>query len=848
VLVKGSSWEGRGVKAASLKGAVLTAALVSLFSAGLVHADEPAQIELPAVTIIGTTPLPGIGLSKNQIPASVQTATDADIDRSMALDLSAFMNRNLGSVNINETQGNPFQPDVNYRGYTASPLLGTPQGLSVYMDGVRLNQPFGDVVSWDLIPRAAISSVTLMSGSNPLFGLNTLGGALSLKTKDGLSNPGSSIQAIAGSNGRYSTEFEHGGHNDKGLNWYMTGNVFREDGWRESSPSRVNQLFGKLGWSDQRTELALTASYAGNKLTGNGLQEQRLLGQSYNSVYTKPDETKNDALFLNLTGKYDLDDNTLLSGNVYFRKIRTSTYNGDLNDDSLDQSVYQPSAAERAALTAAGYTGFPAAGANASNTPFPFWRCIANVLLNDEPAEKCNGLINRTKTEQENYGFTGQFTKLGTLAGYPNQFTGGAGFDASKADFKQTSQFGYINPDRSITPVNFFADGTELDDNGNPIDSRVDLTGRTRTWSVYATDTVTLNDYWNLTASGRYNRTSVKNTDHIKPGGGTGSLDGDYVYSRFNPAIGVAFAPTQTFSTYVGYNEGSRTPSAIELGCADPANPCKLPNAMAGDPPLKQVVTKTWEAGLRGALSANTSWNASLFRSENFDDILFVASSQSGSGYFKNFGKTRRQGLELGLDSRIGKLDIGANYTYLDATYQSRETVGAAGNSSSDASSPGLDGNIVINPGNKIPLIPQHTLKLRADYQVNRAWSLGLGMTAVSSAYARGNENNQHQPDGTYYLGSGKSAGYAVFDLSSRYRASSQLSFFGMVNNLFDRKYATAAQLGTTGFGANGGFVARPFAAVGGQYPLVHATFFAPGASRTIWIGMRYEFDKPAVN
>ena len=825
------------------------AALLPLLAAGVpALAEEPRQIELAPVTIIGTTPLPGIGLRKEEIPAAVQTATDADIARSQANDLSSFMNRNLGSVYINEVQNNPYQPDVNYRGYTASPLLGTAQGLSVYMDGVRLNQPFGDVVSWDLIPKAAIANITLMPGSNPLFGLNTLGGALSIKTKDGLNNPGTAIQATFGSNNRQVYEFEHGGHNDKGLNWYVTGNVFKEDGWRDSSPSDVNQIFGKLGWTDGRADLSLTASYSGNKLTGNGLQEQRFLAQSYSSVYTKPDETKNDALFLNLTGKYDLDDNTLLSGNVYFRKIRTSTYNGDLNDDALDQSVYQPSAAERTALAAAGYSGFPTSGANASNTPFPFWRCIANVLRNDEPAEKCNGLINRTQTDQENYGFSGQFTRLGTLAGYANQFTGGAGFDASKADFRQTAQFGYLNPDRSITPVNFFADGTELDDNGNPIDSRVNLTGRTRTWSLFATNTVTLNDYWNLTAAGRYNRTTVTNRDHINPGGGSGSLDGDYVFSRFNPAIGLAFAPDRSFSTYVGYNEGSRTPSAIELGCADPASPCKLPNAMAGDPPLKQVVTKTWEAGIRGALSANTTWNASLFRSDNFDDILFVASDQSGYGYFKNFGKTRRQGLELGLDSKIGKWDFGANYTYLNATYQSREVMNGSANSSNDASSPGLDGNITINPGNQIPLIPKHMLKLRADYQFNDAWSMGMGMVAVSSSYARGNENNQHQADGVYYLGSGKNPGYAVFDFSSRYKASSQLSFFGMINNLFDTKYSTAAQLGATGFGANGGFVARPFGAVGGEYPLVHATFYAPGASRTLWVGLRYEFDKPTVN
>jgi len=135
--------------------------------------------------VIATTPLPGVALEPNEIPAPVQGATKRDIVQSGALNLSDFLNRRLSGVHVNEVQNNPFQPDVNYRGYTASPLLGTPQGLSVYLDGVRLNQPFGDVVSWDLIPRIAISEVTLIPGSNPLFGLNTLGGALSLQTKDG---------------------------------------------------------------------------------------------------------------------------------------------------------------------------------------------------------------------------------------------------------------------------------------------------------------------------------------------------------------------------------------------------------------------------------------------------------------------------------------------------------------------------------------------------------------------------------------------------------------------------------------------------------------------------------------
>jgi len=124
--------------------------------------------ELPVVTIVGTMPIPSISQPLSEIPSAVQTANSTDLANSQALDLSSFMNQRLGGVYVNEVQGNPYQMDVNYRGFTASPLLGTPQGLSVYMDGVRMNQPFGDVVSWDLMPRSAIANMTLMPGSNTL--------------------------------------------------------------------------------------------------------------------------------------------------------------------------------------------------------------------------------------------------------------------------------------------------------------------------------------------------------------------------------------------------------------------------------------------------------------------------------------------------------------------------------------------------------------------------------------------------------------------------------------------------------------------------------------------------------
>jgi outer membrane receptor protein involved in Fe transport len=195
--------------------ATLSLALTSLAPATVYSAERNDPIE--TVTVIGVTPLTGALVDRNQVAAPVQTATSGDVERSHALDLTSFMSRRIGSVHVNDVQNNALQPDVNYRGYTASPLLGTPQGLSVYLDGMRLNQPFGDVVSWDLIPREALSSMTLVPGSNPLFGANTLGGALALKTKDGTTDPGYSLAANYGSDQRRRVALEVGGHAASGV-------------------------------------------------------------------------------------------------------------------------------------------------------------------------------------------------------------------------------------------------------------------------------------------------------------------------------------------------------------------------------------------------------------------------------------------------------------------------------------------------------------------------------------------------------------------------------------------------------------------------------------------------------
>lgn len=807
--------------------------------------------ELPTVTVVTPAPLPGLDVPRDEVPANVQTATGADLERTHALDLSSHLARAIGGVTVNETQGNPFQPDVNYRGFTASPLLGTPQGLSVFMDGVRLNQPFGDVVSWDLIPRSAISTVALMPGSNPLFGLNTLGGALAIQTKDGVNNPGTSVQLMGGSWGRIATEFETGGSGSdsaSGWNWFVTGNRFHETGWRVRSPSDVSQLFAKVGRKTRDGSISLTAALADNDLTGNGAQELGALLRDWGSVRTIPDSTKNKSIFLNLALTQALNDTWTLSGNAYYRHIRTDTFNGDINDEAFTGSIYQPSASERTALAAAGFTGYPTRDAKASNTPFPKWRCIANGLLNTEPGEKCNGLVNRTETRQQNHGLAAQLSAQASTGSIDHAIVIGAAYDASRVRFGQSAQFGYLNPDRTVSPVfgsGAFADGTQ--DSEEAFDARVALSSRSSTASVYASDTIALNPRTHLTLSGRYNRTTVDNTDGLKPGGGPGSLDGHHTFSRFNPAVGLTFAPSEAVTLYAGANQGSRAPTAIELGCADPASPCKLPNSFAGDPPLKQVVTTTFEAGLRGVVRQNLAWNLGLFRSDNRDDLLFVADDSSGFGYFRNFGKTRRQGIEMGLNAKpFDGLTVGGNLMLLDATYRSAETVGGSGNSSNDqalAGFPGTEGNIRIHPGDRIPMLPRRVLKLHADYAPNAQWRIGLDMLASSGTSLRGNENGLHAADGVYYTGPGRSAGYAVFNLGVDYKPRPGLKFFVQIANLFGRKYTTGGQLGTNGFTASGAYVARGLPQnSAGDYPVSRASLMSPGAPRAAWVGVRYTF------
>ncbi len=790
---------------------VLLAILSAYATQHIAFADEQKAIELEKVEVISTTPLKGIGLPLEQVPAAVQTVKEKDLVEQKSLSLGDFINQNLTGVNINETQNNPYQPDVNFRGFTASPLLGTPQGLSVFVDGVRVNEPFGDVVNWDLIPMNSIQGMSLIPGSNPLFGLNTLGGALSVQTKSGRTSPGGAIEAYMGSWGRKAGNAEFGGKSaDGSKDFFISANVFSEDGWRDFSPTDVNQVFGKVGWQNDRTSLSLSFTGADNKLVGNGLAPSELMqAQGYDSILTRPDITDNKMAFFNLNLSHYFSDDVQFSGNAFYRKAKTKTLNGDGNDnfdeEQGDDVANNPGGNNDGVLDAA-------------ELAFMNNNCTTNT----DADENCSGANNRSSSRRSGMGFNGQFTFNQDWNGFKNQFITGGGYDYGRTRFKQTTEYGLVNATRGIDGLGFME-----------ANNAVNLEGKTTTWSLFATDTLSLNQMWHLTASARYNHTKVDNDDKITPpgtvfvGGQDSTLTGKHKFNRVNPAIGVNFTPSKALTAYASYNEGSRAPTAIELGCANEQIGCRLPNAMAGDPPLDQVVTKTFEGGLRGNLTPEVSWTFSAYRSENHDDIHFISSSPTGLGFFDNVGKTRRQGFDAALNGKIDAFSWVLGYSFVKATYQSGLTLVNEVNSSAQD----FDGNgeteIRVSKGDYLAGIPKHQLKMRLGYDVNSSWNIGSNIFAFADQYARGNENNQHTGKG------GKIGGFAVVNLDTRYNFPNGWQLFGRLNNIFDREYSSGGMLGEHRFDvASGQFSGNE----------VNDIFYAPGAPRAGWFGARYVF------
>jgi len=693
------------------------------------------------------TPTGGSGMDVDKVPASVNAVGAGQIARTGSLNIADALQQQVPGIIVSDTTGNPFMPDIQFRGFVASPVAGTPQGLAVYQNGMRINEAFGDTVNWDLIPTAAIRSVTVVT-NNPAFGLNALGGAVNVQMKNGFNYQGAEINTMGGSFGRIQSSAQYGKQIDN-FSVYGALEGVRDDGYRNFSESAIRRFYGDVGYRTDSSEFHLNMGVASNNFGAAAAVPVELLQKYWGATYTTPQTTANRVAYLNLTGKVEATPTWTIEGSARVRAFRQKTVDGNPTET-------EPCGADPALLCFNDDTT-PANGLNGVQLANPF------------PDTAVLGQIDRTTTRSTTTGATLQATNTDQLFGHNNQFMVGASFDSGVTRFGASAELGTIGSNYVVNGSGIF-----LGPSGAPISiGPVSLRATNRYTGLYALDTFDVTDAFSISGGGRFNHARIRLEDQI----GT-ALNGDHTFSRFNPMIGGTYKITPGLTAYAGYSEANRAPTPLELACADPARPCLIAAFLIADPPLKQVVSRTVEAGLRGTTELNIGtlgWKVGAFRATNADDILAIPSPElQGFGYFQNVGRTRRQGVEAQVNLTSKTLQLYASYAFVDARFLDSLQVGS--------NSPfAVDGNVQILPGNQIPAIPRNRVKVGIDYSVTDAFKVGGDALFVGSQYFAGDESNQAV----------KLPGYAVFNLHTSYQINKTLQIYGRIDNIFDNRYST---------------------------------------------------------
>ena len=715
---------------------------------GLLLASFALAQDAEEITVIGVVPS-GSGMELVKIPYPVQTADAEDIANDVAVSLADFLRGAFGSVSLNDAQNNPLQPDLQYRGFTVSPLLGLAQGMAVYQNGVRINEPLGDTVNWDLLPQSAIGNIALTGGATPLFGLNSLGGSMVVNMKDGFSHEGFGADLNAGSFGRSRGSLEFGGNNGS-FGYYLNLEDFREDGWRDTSESDAFNVYGTLGWRGDLGQVNLNYQHGESELIGNGSSPVELLAVNRAAIFTGPDITAHDMDMLSLDFSRKISESSSVSGNVFLRRNDTHSFNGDASEFEIEELMEEE-------LSGTG-------------------------ILSDEAI---NNLSDRS---QETRGADFQWTSETNLLGYDSRIILGAAWHRGESDFDSVVELADIDPHSRLTTG--LGTGTFVDEEATLINTVTEST------SIYFTSTTDLSESLALTVSARSNNTDVSLRDLS---GERPELNGDHGFSRINPAVGLTWQANEDHNFYASLGESNRAPTPIELACneyvydlaveyaiadgeeADDVEfECRLPNAFLADPPLEDVVARNLELGARGMLAGNTSYGLSLFRTDNENDILFQTTGRA-TGLFANVDRTRREGIEGNLAGDLGDLNWFAAYSYVSATFEDDFQVLSPNHDFADE-----EGEITVLAGDSIPGIPAHQFKFGADYALDESLILSLDLIANSGQYLRGDESNELD----------EIDGYTLVNLGARYRVSDNLLLYAQIHNLFDAKFETFGLLG----------------------------------------------------
>ena len=710
-------------------------------------------------TQVKMSPIAGSEIPLVKVPSAVGRVTSEQITNEGTKQVQNVLQQQVPGIILSDTTGGGLRTDVSYRGFDASPVGGRSQAIAVYMNGIRINEAFGDTVNFDAIPAIAISDITVV-GSNPVFGLNAIGGAISFTMKDGFEYQGATIDVMGGSFGRRQISAEAGARSGN-FSAYAAGEYLAEDGFRDFSEADVKRMYTDLGFKKDGVELHLSFNGAKSDAGVVAATPVELLDIDWGRTFTSPQDTEFEVLMPSLRGSVQVTDTLTFSGMTYYRKFKQKVIDGNLSE--VDECADGGPNDGLLCLTEDGVE---------EPVEDQFGNTVSASLF-DGPL----GSIERINQDAESWGGTLQAVERYRLFDRPNQFLVGVSYDHGKVHYDTSSELGTIG-DR------FVVDGSgiivvEPDD----LEPR-HLTSENTYYGLYFTNTLDVTDALAVTVGGRYNHATIKMDDLT---GNFPELDTTNKYDRFNPMAGATYKLGYGLSLYGSYAESNRAPTAAELGCAEPENPCFIESFLTDDPPLKQVISKSWEGGIRGEHTSwdgqRLAWSLGYFHTLNTDDILNVAATTTGRGYFLNAGDTLRQGVEAAIGYQNKRLSTYASYAYVDATFED-DLILPAPNTPSAEACPDTDPADEINcnfvsAGDNLPGIPKHRFKAGIQYWLTPQWKVGTDLVAASSQFFFGDEANNNR----------KLSGYTRVDLNTSYDVTENVQIYGLIKNVFDRRY-----------------------------------------------------------
>ena len=507
------------------------------------------------IEVVATSTRSGLALDPESLPVLVQSLELDFDDISHAPALGDILSQRFAGVTVNMAQNNPLQPDLQFRGYTASPLLGLPQGIALYQNGVRLNTPFGETVNWELIPLGALDRVDLIAGANPLFGLNSLGGVFSMKMKNGFTFDESWVDVTGGSFGRNTRSFEWGANNgETGL--YVHASGFEEDGWRDDSESRVDNIYSALTHRFDDHELELNLQLGDGSLRGNGPAPKELLDIDDDALFTHPDITDNRLARFGIDYRFDLSDSATLIAGVYGRRQGTRSFNGDGSEfDDCDVGGN--------GLLVAEFEDVDNDGECDSLVDTDIEYVVDGQGNTAE--DTLNAINNHSDTVQKDWGLDLQLEWDRSVFGVPSSNLLGLTLRRSITDFSSQVELASLANDLGTVASGRFV-----------VDESTKLLARGDTMGVFWGGQFFLSDELTATLAARFHQANIKVRDRS---GDHHELDGSHRFNRASFAAGVSYSFNSELSGYMAFNQAVRTPTPIELSCADPEFECRLPNA-----------------------------------------------------------------------------------------------------------------------------------------------------------------------------------------------------------------------------------------------------------------------------